>query len=211
MGTANFHRINARNFYVLNDTTTYEDENGNEVETYKDNFDIESDIDYATEIGEKKGYNAITDRYRTGGWDGRPIMAKSEWYAFGDKSADESFNQFRIERTIYLNSGYYSGGNYDWELRITTNFGQEFCMSEYNNESDMASDIADRWQEDACYYGFWSEGLASMQRKNFEKWMTAMIDKFTDEADDLCKEVCEDEYKCTAVFSNGEAMYEKVG
>ena len=36
-----------------------------------------------------------------------------------------------------------------------------------------------------------------------------MIDKFSGEVDDMCRNICEDVYVCGGVFSNGEAVYYK--
>ena len=210
MSCANFHKVNARNYYVLMPTTTHLDENDNEVEAYKDDFDYQMDIECATEYGKNHGFVPVENGRHIQSMDAAPIMEKSEWFAFGKKSSMEDFNQIRVDREIFVRSGEYSGANFDWDIFVMTNFGWDFRLSNHDNVDQMVKNIADKWEEDATYYGDWNTGMASIQRKNFEKWLEKLIDKCSDEANEICRLVCEKEYACTGVLSNGEAMYHEV-
>lgn len=209
MSCSNFHKINARNYYVVgNETTRYDDELEQEVPCYKDSGDYDMDIDWACEAGKEKGFTPLdADRSNyTRSMGSTSIMEKSGWFAFGKKSDDMAFNQFEFSQEIYVHNGYYSGMNYDWDINICDNFGGNFRLSEYDDVDSLVEDIADAWQEEASdtWYEGWNAGMAKIQRKNLIKWVKKMIDKLSGEADDVCRDICEDVYVCGGIFSNGE-------
>lgn len=210
MSTPNFHKIHARNYYVVGDTTTtYDEELEEEVEVQKEYYDYEMDIDFAQECGKEKGFEP--KKWHSHTMNASGIMDKTAWHYFGKKSGDMAFNHFEFSIEIYVHSGYYSGMNYDWDICINDNFGGNFSLSEYDDVDSLVEDIADAWQEEASdtWYEGWNAGMAKIQRKNLKKWLVKMIDKFSDEADDVCRGICEDVYVCGGIFSNGEAIYYK--
>lgn len=215
MSCPNFHKVHARNYYVVGDETTcYDVEMGKDVPCQKESEDYDMDIDFACECGKEKGFTPLDTNDRsnyTQSMGSTAIMEKSGWYAFGKKSADMSFNNFEFSQEIYVHSGYYSGMNYDWDILISDNFGYNFRLSEYYDVDSLIEDITDTWQEEASdtWYDGWNAGMAKIQKKNLKKWLVKMIDKFSDEADDMCRDICEDVYVCGGIFSNGEAIYYK--
>lgn len=215
MSCPNFHKIHARNYYVVGDETSYYDpETGEDVPCQKECEDYDMDIDCACEIGKEKGFTPLDCKYPKSyvrSMGASAIMKKSGWYAFGKKSNGMDFNQFEFSKEIYVHSGYYSGMNYDWDISINDNFGDNFRLSEYDDVDLLVEDIADAWQEEASdtWYEGWNAGMAKIQKKNLKKWLVKMIGKFSDEADDMCRDICEDVYVCVGIFSNGEAIYYK--
>lgn len=216
MSCPNFHKVHARNFYVLMPTTmAYDEEKGEEVEVNKEDFDWDMDIDCACERGKEKGFKPV-DQHERGNYvrnmDGSPIMEKEAWYAFGGKKGRQPyyFNEFRVETGIFLHSGYYSGANFDWDLHVTTNLGDDFRLSDYDDVDSMVEDIVDAWENSVQYEEVWNMGFITIQKKNVRKFLDKLIGKCSDEADDMCKDVCEEEYYCAGIFSNGEAVYRKV-
>ena len=215
MSCPNFHKINARNYYVVGDTTTaYDDELEEEVEVVKDSFDYDCDIDFAQESAKEKGFETVDYNDRNSyqnSMHASCLSSKSKWYAFGKKGANMDFNNFEFSQEIYVHSGHYSGMNYDWDICICDNFGNHFRISEYNSIESLVDDIADTWQENATdsWYDTWNAGLAKIQRKNLVKWLNGMIEKLSDEVDDVCRYICEEVYVCGGIFSNGEAVYYK--
>ena len=210
MSCPNFHKINAHNYYVVGDTTTaYDDELEEEVEVTKDSFDYDCDIDFAQESAKEKGFEPKKWYSRTMNAEG--IMDKTAWYYFGKKSSGMAFNHFEFSIEIYAHNGYYSGMNYDWDICINDNFSGDFSLSEYDDVDSLVEDIADAWQEEASdtWYEGWNAGMAKIQKKNLKKWLVKMIDKLSDEADDMCRYICEEVYVCGGIFSNGEAVYYK--
>ena len=215
MSTPNFHKVKARNYYVIGDETSYYDEElVKDVPCQKESEDYDMDIDFACELGKEKGFTPLDANDRsnyTRSMGSTAIMEKSGWFAFGKKSDDMAFNQFEFSQEIYVHSGYYSGMNYDWDINICDNFGGNFRLSEYDDVDSLVEDIADAWQEEASdtWYEGWNAGMAKIQRKNLIKWVKKMIDKLSGEADDVCRDICEDVYVCGGIFSNGEAIYYK--
>lgn len=210
MSCPNFYKNNARNYYVLNPTTITFDDDDNEVEVMKDEIDYQNDVDFAIERGQEDGYEKV-DRMR--GMDGEcPLMKKGAWLAFGDKSSGEGCNQWFFQREIYLHTGRYSGANYDWDIEITWNIGNEYRLSEYDSLDDMLDEMANDWQAEAGdpYYEGYNAGLAAMLKKNVRKWLEKTFEKVADETDNFCKSICDDVYGCTGILSNGEATYTKV-
>lgn len=211
MSTPNFHKLHARNFYVLMPTTTSEDpDTGEEIEVAKDDIDFEMDIENAQEYGKEDGFtpadkNTYSDRM------GLAVMEKAAWYCWGKNTSNLPFNNFEFTQEIYVRSGYYSGANFDWNISICANYGDNWSLADYDSVEDMIDDILESWEYEAAdtYYG-WNAGLARMQRKNIKKWLERMINKLSDKADEICKKVCDEEYYCAGIFSNGEAVYRKV-
>ena len=212
MSTPNFRKVHARNYYVIMPTTTFIDpETDEEVEVSKDYYDYEMDIECAQECGKAKGFEPMdcTDRsYHVKGMDGAPIMRKETSVAFGKKCDKFDFNWFTFTMDVFVHNGYYSGGNYDWDIRVSTGY-DEFRLSDYGDISSMVEDILDEWSDGAMCE--WNAGFIAIQRRNVSKWLERMIDKFSDEADDICRSVCEEVYVCGGIFSNGEAVYYKEG
>ena len=209
MSCPNFRKVNARKYYVIGDTIEVENpETGEKEVCIKDYDDYEMDIDCACERGKEKGFTALEWHSDT---MGRGLMNKSVWHSFGKKNADMAFNNFEFSQEIYAQSGYYSGMNYDWDININDNFGGNFRLSEYDDVDSLVEDIADTWQEEASdtWYDGWNAGMAKIQSKNLVKWLTNMVKKSSNEADDFCRSICEEVYVCGGIFSNGEAVYYK--
>lgn len=90
---------------------------------------------------------------------------------------------------VTLNHGYYEGHNLDWEIRI------EGCKySDYESMDDFLEEH------------FSDEELTEVFRKRFKSW----IQKCIIECEKKCREMCDEVYHCIGVFSNGEAIYERV-
>ena len=216
MSTPNFHKVHARNYYVIYDETTrYDEETDTDVPCMRDSDDFDMVIDWACEYAKtEKGYTPLNCTYPNSfvrSMDSSAILEKAEWVSFGKKSDYKPFNQFEFKRQIFVHNGHYCGANYDWDIVLTMNCGESYRLSEYDSVDDLIDDITDEWQEEASdtWYEGWNNGLAVMQKKNVKKWLTKMFDKFSDEADDLCRNLCEGVYVCVGIFSNGEAVYEK--
>lgn len=210
MSCPNFHKVHARNYYVILDETTFIDpETDEEVVCQKDQFDYDMDILCAIERSEEKGFYGIDQRERSNynkRMGGCPFMRKDGEMCFGNGN---DFNRFNYSINIYVNDGYYSGSNYDWDIRIETYYGDVFELSDYYSKEDFIEDIIDHWKENTSYDGEWNEGLIKIQTKNIRKWLEKQIDLISDEADDVCRDICEDVYVCGGIFSNGEAVYYK--
>ena len=212
MGCPNFSKVHARNYYVVGDETTrWDDELEEEVSCLKDNEDYDMDIECATYHGKEKGFNPISERFSERLWNDRMnaecIMDKSIFDSFGKNGLN--FNNFNICMEIYVRGGHYAGMNYDWDIVVTPEVGDDMHLSDYDSVDDMINDIVADWNECSYYTDKWNAGMFAMQRKNLAKWLEHFIDKAMDEADAMCEDICEETYVCGGIFSNGEAVYYK--
>ena len=211
MSCPNFHKVHARNYYVVTDETTFIDpETDEEVVIQKDQFDYDLDIECAIERSKEKGFYGIDQRERSNYYNNRmggcPFMRSDEVMCFGNGN---DFNRFICHIDIYVQDGYYCGFNYDWDIRIETYYGDTFDLSGYYSNDDFIKDIIDHWKENASYGGEWNEGLIKIQTKNIRKWLEKQIELISNKADDVCRDICEEVYVCGGIFSNGEAVYYK--
>lgn len=123
-----------------------------------------------------------------------------------------------VSADMVVRSGYYGGYNLDFDINVSCGdaFGNEYINSQrshygYNSGFDFGLDLVDELIDynvpDLLGY---PKGLFAMNRSRFAKRIEKEINAMVSLADDLCGKLCDDEYACTAVFSNGEALYEKV-
>ena len=106
-------------------------------------------------------------------------------------------NDIRVTILAIVRSGYYAAINLDWDIQIETD-----CCSYYNENVE-----ADQIEGDFCDLGY-SEGFAKIQSKNVVNWIDKTIPTMIEELEAIYERVSE-KYNCVAVFSNGEAIYEK--
>lgn len=205
MATGNFSKVNAKNYYVI--YGTYKDENGEDVQ--RDSWDFDDLREFIREDGREtklftEESNEWVDR------DAQELCYDSYYTHFGKNGI---LTDTTIVRTIIMRSGYYEGGNLDWEIEIQSPNGFRFKLSEYDSLENLVKDYMDsirdcveRWGAD---YG-WNLGTFKIQRKNMEKWLTKIIENEEEICEKFCKENCEDVYVVSARFSNGETWYSKV-
>lgn len=210
MATPNFTCINARAYYAVSDRTTYIDDDGKEKACFKDDADYQMDIDNLKGIGKEHGFESVSpDRYnysRT--FEGHPIMEKDENHQWGK---NDYLGYFMFTMRVYVVDGYYSGGTYDWDVKIETNYGDEYVLSDYDDEDGMIDDIMDGWMKEAVDYEWQNAGLAKIHVPNVRKFLAKYIDMYSNECDAICEKACDQPLVKTAQFSNGEAIYEPAG
>lgn len=210
MSCPNFHKTNARNYYVISDYIV--DEDG--IERMKDSYDYDFDMDCTCNYAhDEKNYTIVdrTDRDNyNDSMDSIPILEKSSWENFS--KSEYGFCSIKIKQEIFVLCGHYSGANYDWDIEVHFNHGETLRLSQYDDIEDLVEDAYEAWECNLSvfYTEGWEKGFIKMQKKNFKKWLSELINKASDEADDFCKSVCDEEYVCTGIFSNGEAVYTKV-
>lgn len=203
MATANFTKYNANDYYVL--LPTYEDEKGNTIE--KDDIDFENDMGCIIARGEDKGFSKYNGREFALG-DTLPLLTKLEYPMFGKKEWDGDINVFRITVAIYVHSGHYTGANLDYDIIVGMNYTLPKCLSDFSDADDMAEEALEEFYDDCRE--MYSEGYYKLMKDKAKKWLSKTIEDFAKEADNFCKECCDEVYGCTGVFSNGEAVYHKV-
>ena len=129
---------------------------------------------------------------------------------------------FCVSAEIGIRAGYYRGNNLDFNIKVTWENAVGWVSPyEYNRNSHSYYDYESPYElgkelakeVDDGYYleqlGV-SRGLFVMNKERFAKRVAAEIDDMIEKADNICKQLCESEYACVGVFSNGEAVYEAV-
>lgn len=126
----------------------------------------------------------------------------------------------RVTAEIGLRSGYYGGCNLDFNLKVESG---DVSIDPYylwkNSRSyyeyDDPKDLADDFIEEVIDWGIpanvgYNKGLIRMNKGRFVKRLCVEIERMCEVADSLCKQLCDNEYACVGIFSNGEAIYEEV-
>ena len=162
MGTRNFFKTNAKNYYVVLDNVEDDFDLDFEVEDLRDNI--------ITKLA-AKGYNAAPMNE----WDGRRNF-EGKYIA---RVYVEVSNEAEIVANIVIRNGYYEAANLDFEL-----------------ETEIYDSLS---VED--------EGLA--ESKNLVDTIEKISNQLRDDIDEVFTQVSTP-YVCTAVFSNGEAIYSKI-
>lgn len=214
MSAPNFHRFNADRYYVILPTTIGYDEDDNEITVERDYYDFEDFFDCIIErlksTDDEWEYNPkfndvmeATSRATRRSWES-PYAHTDSCDLFG----------FDIELTIYALSGRYSGGNLDYDVKISMPYNcDEFRLSSYGDVGELIDDIMESCKENIEDWGDaygWNAGTWKLQKKHIEKWLTDMLRKYAAMGELACARNCECVMTCGGIFSNGEAVYHKV-
>lgn len=204
MATPNFFCANAGNVYVMHDDT---------------------DIDILTEhiregVLEELGGNKdllVKDIYEHDDNRGYPAVFVTE--------INDEFEfcglSFTVSIRLGARAGYYGSVNLDYQVLVTNDnswgwiepfeYIGNHSRYGYSSGEELAEALADELDD-------WkvpeqlgvSRGLFSMNRKRMVRRIESEIASMMQLADELCKKLCDSEYACVGVFSNGEAIYEAV-
>lgn len=214
MSAPNFHRFNADRYYVIMPTTITYDEDDNEIMVERDYYDYKDYLDMIAEnlksTDDEWEYNPkfndvmeSTSRATRRSWES-PYAHTDSCDLFG----------FDIELTIYALSGRYSGGNLDYDVKITMPYNYDkFRLSSYGDVSELIDDIMESCKENIEDWGDaygWNTGTWKLQKKHIEKWLIDMLRKYAAMGELACVRNCEAVMSCGGIFSNGEAVYHKV-
>lgn len=216
MGTCNFTKVNARRYYVVDDRMYYNESEecwqdepieGAEV-AFQDWDEIRDNLQWrATKRKEDGGrFTAVEEREHdwTRHRDAGTVILE---YRGADVflSPDCCVNLYG---KIILRPGYYQAATLDWDLEAVGT-GDHWYLNDYDSLEDLAEDIFQDWE---YYEETWNAGLKVMQWDNIRKKITAALEALGQYLDDVCAYLCGEDnvYACTAVFSNGEAVYTKV-
>lgn len=186
MATGNFYVKNANDVYAF-------------AMEAEDCFDFDDSLDCIKEAGiSKYGFE------ETSGSDGDYILDKS----FGGKNFYNSGLTVNIDITIIVRGGYYQGANLDFELEVMNDNYYPYKLGDYESEDDLIDDMADEFVDycDEVY----NYGLRKCFKKRYKAFLEDYIDKAIEYANNVLKNLCEEEYSIVGVFSNGETLYRKV-
>lgn len=134
--------------------------------------------------------------------DSRPHNENRSYPAviIAQKSMEKSFGDYTIEViiSVLIRSGYYAGVNLDWEIEIATPYDN------FHDEIPEKDWIIDEFENEE-----YSRGFGTIQSKNVLNFIDKAIIKLSEETEEHLGKLTET-YVRTALFSNGEAMYQKV-
>jgi|688.fasta_scaffold274757_2 hypothetical protein len=196
MGTNNFYS-NARTIFavLMNYEDEIFDENGEptgETEMRScEEWDYDDLKDHAIELMEQSKFS-YSD---SGNFSNNRNF---EGTLLGSLNVDKYFGDVLIEVRInaVIRSGYYEGANLDYEVEYYSGCGQwEDSINfgyDFENHSDM------------------SRGLQVIQTKNAERWAEKITEELEEELEKIFTQLSTP-YNKVGQFSNGEAVYQKVG
>lgn len=114
---------------------------------------------------------------------------------------------YRIGIHLFIVNGYYEGANLDYDISFElTNWGEEECLSQYNNEESMSANIIEYSQS----FDDFNDIIRSyIQAKRFDNVISNRIKEAREKAEDLCNYLTGYTYKIEASLSDGTAIYKK--
>lgn len=121
-----------------------------------------------------------------------------------------------------IRAGYYSANNLDFRLSVECcnawgwmepfeYIDTESSYYGYQSPMELAQDfVKDIDDNNVIERVDGSKGTFRMNKEKMAKRIAAEMFEMMELGNRLCKELCESEYACVGVFSNGEAIYEAV-
>lgn len=197
MATANFSVINASKYYVFDDYTKDEDDK-DVLRDWDDWYILDDDIQY---MGTLSGFTPIS-------------RDNEEWrnrYGIDTPLLDKEYQNkyYNFSAGIGLNSGYYSGACFDFDISVCPSAGERFVLSDHRDMQEFSEVLA----EDLLEWGElsdWNPGLKVMNRKKIEAYLFKELQKVAEDCEKFMAENCEGIYKCVGHLDTGSALYEKV-
>lgn len=195
MSTSNFRLQCASKYYVLSSYVEEINEQNEKEVVCKDWYHWKFDTERIMEVAEKKDYT----RYISGSLKERPmdnnICCKVLYFGYEC-----------LECYIGLNNGYYEGATIDYDIHC----GYYGWLSDYDTVDDFIYDIVEGVLTDKLHYKDWNKGMCIIQRPNLYKKLSGVVFAMIDEAESICNDCCDENLVRVGLFSNGEAVYERV-
>lgn len=120
----------------------------------------------------------------------------------------------RIKGKLGVRDGNYSGCNLDYDINVEYNSWYNDIVSNLS-DCDSGDELCEVfvdglendwvWENEEC-----SKGLFMMNKGKLIKALQRKVGEIVDALEDICKSLCDDELACVGIFSNGEAIYERV-
>lgn len=192
MSTSNFCNFEASKYYAIgsdpNDQFIYDYTKDN---VYNEVKKLVKEKRYSLRhCNENKMYHQLFNR----NYGGKYICNIEHSKDFGDIEITLTFY-------IVLSGAYYQGATLDYISEIQIN-GDDNGDKEAFDKNFMPSDLQ--------YYSEMPIGMQIIQSKNIKKFVSSAYDEMTEQIEKIFEKHCEHKLVCTAVFSNGEAIYSKV-
>jgi len=211
MGTSNFKRVNAKNYYIIG-----EDWDCDDFDCFRSAFPDTVKAAFENEAFDYGCKDCLpVPEWRTREWDDRSyygtLLSSAKLYPddFSLPGKDVTLNSIGIIVNIYSIVGYYQGASLDWDLGFVyagINEYRKFFVTEYESKDDLFEDVADFYFDELEYSRDYK--ATPEDRKRLIKYLSKVFDKYAEMADKICESSCEETLKLVAHFSNGEAVYE---
>lgn len=95
----------------------------------------------------------------------------------------------------------------DFGAEVSNDYYDPYKLGDYENEDDLIDTMADEFVEDCDVYNY---GLRKCFKERYKAFLEDFIDEAIEYANNVLKNLCEEEYCLIGVASNGEAFYRKV-
>lgn len=185
MATTNFRNVCADKYYVLNDP---------EEDSYLD--DIMYDIACPLEdegfcLGRKWDGNNHVVAERLTGSERKPLYAD-------------------ITTQFMVNPGYYADATLDYDVKVSLNCGEEFCLSDHEG---CVEELVDELIEEARLIlkediG-WSLYGIGKREAGFRDWLREAVMREKSLMEDYCSKCCDEILVMVGRFSDGSAVYQR--
>ena len=194
MSTPNFRQYNTRNYCVLLD------------ENHADDYEfVVDDLSYCAE---DKGFERKRDYVRSMEMS---IFAEQCDY---ENHYNTALTEMKVTKQLGIISGYYADATIDFDIIVRPIVsGYDYRLSDYNDIFSMVQDILADLEGEIASFGDddWNYGIWKMNKKHVQTWLNNLITKKYDACDEFCEEHCDCKLTCRGVFSNGEAVYSRIG
>lgn len=204
MGTSNFYNVNSSKIFVV--LQSYErpvlDDDFNETEEMEfvcpDEMEVSDELDYfesmlKDNIKEDIIFYNYGENFRS---EHENRNFPSHYLGSVYKSKTYGDIECQINIHCFVRSGYYDGGNLDWELDVRLD-GDSY--------TDDIKQISDMFE---MIYSDMNVGMLKIQGKNCQKWGEKTYDKLKEYVESIFEQ-CSTPYNLVGRFSNGETIYEK--
>lgn len=193
MSTSNFYKVHAKQYYAVN----------------VEDWDVEYMSDYIKEV-----LHNITPQYKDDDENTFPELSTLRDYPsrciaeMTDKWLHHELSNLKISIGFHIIAGYYKGATLDYDICIENDYCRTF-LSEYYNVHNMVDDMTDYVINQA--YDYEDDFVKYKDVINdFKELCKYEVAKAIEIAEKVCQTIADDTLRCTAQFSNGEALYEKV-
>lgn len=184
MSTPNFKIWNANKYYVVNDTE-------HNIDWLKEDFSNNIPKEY--QMDTRTNFADDHDRYYCSSPCEKQFV---KFFKFGGVNVE-------VGLIPVLRSGYYSGANWDYLKYIV-------LERDWENDYDIEEEICEENVSLFCRNAFDNRGFAKIIAPKIYNKIAETIDELDDKFSELAERFSDMKLGCVGVFSNGEAIYERV-
>lgn len=136
------------------------------------------------------------------------------YYVEGVKYLEFCGMTIRISSKLGARDGNYVGVNLDYDVSVEYSSWYKdisAALSDCASGDDLCEVFVDGlendwvWENEEC-----SKGLFMMNKGKLIKALQRKVGEIVDALEEMCKSLCDVELACVGIFSNGEAIYERV-